>query len=75
MRNAVLASRIRGASVPSESAIATASGNDQFMTGRYLGDPYVAGRCPGCGYTATWHATDHDDTDPDKSNPDALEAE
>ena len=31
--------------------------------------------CPGCGYTATWHASDHDDTDPDKSNPDALEAE
>jgi uncharacterized Zn finger protein (UPF0148 family) len=31
--------------------------------------------CPGCGYTATWHATDHDDSDPDKSNPDALEAE
>jgi uncharacterized Zn finger protein (UPF0148 family) len=31
--------------------------------------------CPGCGYTATWHATDHDDSDPDKSNPDPLEAE
>jgi formamidase len=31
-----------------ESA-ATASGNDRWMDGRYLGDPYVAGRCPGCG--------------------------
>jgi formamidase len=40
-----VAIRIRGIEVTS---IATASGNDQFMTGRYLGDPYVAGRCPGC---------------------------
>ena len=31
------------------TSIATASGNDQFMNGRFLGDPYVAGRCPGCG--------------------------
>ena len=30
------------------TSLATASGTDQFMTGRYLGDPYVAGRCPGC---------------------------
>lgn len=30
------------------TSIATASGTDQFMTGRYLGDPFVAGRCPGC---------------------------
>jgi formamidase len=30
------------------TSIATASGNDQPMSGRYLGDPYVAGRCPGC---------------------------
>jgi formamidase len=41
-----IAIRIREIKVTS---IATASGNDQFMTGRYLGDPYVAGRCPGCG--------------------------
>jgi formamidase len=31
------------------TSIATASGTDQFMDGRYLGDPYVAGRCSGCG--------------------------
>lgn len=41
-----IAIRVREIKVTS---IATASGNDQFMTGRYLGDPYVAGRCPGCG--------------------------
>src|SRR6187397_326497 len=41
-----IAIRIREIKVTS---IATASGNDRFMTGRYLGDPYVAGRCPGCG--------------------------
>jgi len=27
-------------------SLATASGNDQMMEGRFLGDPYVAGRCP-----------------------------
>jgi formamidase len=31
------------------TSLATSSGNDQMMTGRFLGDPYVAGRCPGCG--------------------------
>jgi formamidase len=31
------------------TSIATASGNDKFMEGRYLGDPYVAGKCPECG--------------------------
>ena len=31
------------------TSLATASGNDQMMSGRFLGDPYVAGRCPGCG--------------------------
>ncbi len=31
------------------TSVATASGNDQWMDGRFLGDPYVAGRCPGCG--------------------------
>jgi acetamidase/formamidase len=40
-----IAIRIKSISVTS---IATASGNDQFMGGRFLGDPYVAGRCPGC---------------------------
>ena len=32
----------------SVTSIATSSGNDQFMGGRFLGDPYVAARCPGC---------------------------
>src|SRR5690348_11992621 len=41
-----IAIRVREIKVTS---IATASGNDRFMTGRYLGDPYVAARCPGCG--------------------------
>jgi formamidase len=40
-----IAIRIKSISVTS---IATASGNDRFMNGRFLGDPYVAGRCPGC---------------------------
>ncbi|HJQ66757.1 MAG TPA: acetamidase/formamidase family protein [Gemmatimonadales bacterium] len=31
------------------ASIAGASGNDRHMEGRYLGDPYVAGKCPGCG--------------------------
>jgi acetamidase/formamidase len=31
------------------TSIATASGNDRIMQGRFLGDPFVAGRCPGCG--------------------------
>ncbi|GIV75756.1 MAG: acetamidase [Litorilinea sp.] len=31
------------------TSLATASGNDQHMQGRFLGDPYVAGRCPECG--------------------------
>lgn len=30
-------------------SLATASGSDRPMEGRFLGDPYVAGRCPGCG--------------------------
>ena len=31
------------------TSLATASGNDVFMDGRFLGDPYVAGKCPDCG--------------------------
>lgn len=31
------------------TSLATASGNDVAMAGRFLGDPYVAGRCPECG--------------------------
>ncbi|HET6143973.1 MAG TPA: acetamidase/formamidase family protein [Candidatus Acidoferrales bacterium] len=30
------------------TSLATASGNDQMMTGRFVGDPYVAARCPKC---------------------------
>ena len=44
--------RIRAMAVTS---LATASGNDRMVEGRYLGDPYVAARCPGCDtlYTET----------------------
>jgi acetamidase/formamidase len=31
------------------TSIATASGNDQPMEGRFNGDPYCAAVCPGCG--------------------------
>lgn len=31
------------------TSVATASGNDQWMDGRFLGDPYVAGKCAQCG--------------------------
>jgi len=31
------------------TSLVTSSGNDKFMDGRFLGDPYVAGQCPGCG--------------------------
>ena len=31
------------------TSLATASGNDKFMNGRFLGDPYVAGQFPECG--------------------------
>lgn len=31
------------------TSLATSSGNDKFMDGRFLGDPYVAGKCPECG--------------------------
>jgi formamidase len=41
-----IAIRIKDISVTS---IATASGNDQPMEGRFNGDPYCAAVCPGCG--------------------------
>ncbi|MBI4504997.1 MAG: acetamidase/formamidase family protein [Chloroflexi bacterium] len=41
-----IAIRIRDIVVTS---VATSSGNDRWMTGRFLGDPYVAGRCAECG--------------------------
>ena len=31
------------------TSLATSSGNDIMMAGRFLGDPYVAGKCPECG--------------------------
>ncbi|HEX6939550.1 MAG TPA: acetamidase/formamidase family protein, partial [Longimicrobiales bacterium] len=31
------------------TSIATASGHDRVVDGHFLGDPYVAARCPGCG--------------------------
>ena len=41
-----IAIRIKDISVTS---MATASGNDRMLAGRFLGDPYVAGKCPECG--------------------------
>jgi formamidase len=38
--------RIRDINVTS---VATASGHDRWVEGHYLGDPYVAPRCPNCG--------------------------
>jgi formamidase len=37
------------------TSVATASGNDQPMEGRFNGDPYCAPVCPGCG--AEWPET------------------
>jgi formamidase len=31
------------------TSIATASGNDEWVEGAYVGDPYVARKCPSCG--------------------------
>jgi acetamidase/formamidase len=47
-----IAIRLRDIEVTS---IATASGNDQPMEGRFNGDPYCAPVCPGCG--AEWPET------------------
>lgn len=41
-----IAIRIKSIEVTS---MATASGNDLTMQGRFLGDPFVAAKCPGCG--------------------------
>ncbi len=41
-----IAIRIKSIEVTS---MATASGNDRMMQGRFLGDPFVAAKCPGCG--------------------------
>ena len=37
------------------TSLATSSGNDQWMDGRFQGDPYVAGKCPKCD--AIWPET------------------
>ena len=37
------------------TSLATSSGNDQPMEGRFNGDPYCAAVCPGCG--AEWPET------------------
>src|SRR5512132_2270666 len=47
-----IAIRIRDIEVTS---LATSSGNDRPMEGRFNGDPYCAPVCPGCG--AEWPAT------------------
>ncbi len=31
------------------TSLATASGNDQTVAGHFVSDPYVDGKCPGCG--------------------------
>lgn len=41
-----IAIRIKSIDVTS---LATSSGNDQPVEGRFLGDPFVAVKCPGCG--------------------------
>ena len=41
-----IAIRIKDISITS---VATASGVDQWMDGRFLGDPYIAGQCSECG--------------------------
>src|SRR5436190_17758686 len=55
-----IAIRIRDIEVTS---IATASGNDQPMEGRFNGDPYCAPMCPGCG--AEWPETRVDGIGPE----------
>jgi len=55
-----IAIRIRDIEVTS---IATASGNDQPMEGRFNGDPYCAPVCPGCG--TEWPATRLDGIGPE----------
>jgi len=41
-----IAIRIKDITVTS---VATSSGNDKMLKGRFLGDPYVAAKCPQCG--------------------------
>jgi len=55
-----IAIRIRDIEVTS---IATASGNDRPMEGRFNGDPYCAAVCPGCG--AEWPQTRIEGTGPE----------
>lgn len=57
-----VAIRIRDITVTS---IASASGHDRWVEGHYLGDPYVAKQCPGCG-------TLHPETKVDGIGQDAI---
>ncbi len=45
------------------TSVATASGHDRWVEGHYVGDPYVAARCPGCG--ETYPETELDGTGPE----------
>ncbi|CAM3426976.1 acetamidase/formamidase family protein [Hydrogenibacillus schlegelii] len=47
------------------TSIATASGNDRVIEGRYIGDPFVAAKCPVCG-------TLYPDTKIEGIGPDAI---
>jgi acetamidase/formamidase len=45
------------------TSLATSSGNDQAMEGRFNGDPYCAARCPGCD--TEWPETRLEGTGPE----------
>lgn len=47
------------------TSIATASGNDETVEGRFLGDPFVAAKCPQCG-------TQHPETKVEGIGPGAV---
>jgi formamidase len=57
-----VAIRIRDITVTS---IATASGHDEMIDGHYLGDPYVAAKCPNCDKT-------YPETRVEGTGPDAI---
>ena len=57
-----VAIRLRDITVTS---IATASGHDEMIDGHYLGDPYVAAKCPNCDKT-------YPDTRVEGTGPDAI---
>ena len=57
-----IAIRIKSVQVTS---MATSSGNDQPVDGRFVGDPFVAVKCPGCGEL-------YPDTKIDGTGPEAI---